>query len=176
MKVGRLPWLTVSVLVLTTVITAAQLVWPEVLPTLRRQPSMVADGEVWRFVTAWFVHDSGARQIAFNLAALAIVGTFVELVLGRAIWVLTYAASGLAGEIAGLFWQPIGAGNSVAVCGLIGALASWQLRRPNIPILARLVFPVVCFGGALLLIANQDIHGPPLLVGGAIGSLARKPA
>ena len=84
-------------------------------------------------------------------------------------------AGGLAGETAGIFWQPVGAGNSVAVCGLIGALASWQLRRGNIPALARFVFPVVCFGGAVLLIANHDIHGPPLLVGGAVGSFARKP-
>ena len=175
MILHRLPWLTVSIFVLTTAFTAAQLVWPGLLPALQRQPSMLA-GEYWRFVTAWLVHDEGARQIVFNFAALAIAGTFVELMLGRRIWIAAYVAGGLAGEIAGIFWQPIGAGNSVAVCGLIGVLAVWQLRRAGIPVLARLLFPALAFGGALLLIANQDIHGPPLLVGGIIGWLWRPKA
>jgi len=172
---GRFPWLTVSVFVLTTLVTAAQFAWPGVVPALRRQPSMVADGEAWRFVTAWLVHDEGARQIVFNFTALAIAGTFVELVLGRWIWVAAYVIGGLSGEIAGLFWQPVGAGNSVAVCGLIGALASWQARRRAVPVLARFIFPLACFGGGLVLIANRDIHGPPLLVGGAIGLLGKAP-
>ena len=172
MTLARLPWLTVAVFLVTTAFTAAQMVWPGVLPALQRQPSMLA-GEYWRFITAWLVHDEGARQIVFNFAALAVAGTFVELMLGRTIWVLAYVAGGLSGEIAGIFWQPFGAGNSVAVCGLIGVLAIWQLRREGVPVVARLVFPLLCFGGALVLIANHDIHGPPLLVGGAIGFLGR---
>jgi len=174
MKAGRLPWLTIAVLALTSAVTAAQFVWPQVLPALRRQPSML-EGEIWRFITAWLVHDEGARQIVFNLVALAVAGTFVELVLGRFIWIAAYVAGGLAGEIAGIFWQPIGAGNSVAVCGLIGVLASWQLRRNGVPLAARLIFPLAAFGGGLVLIANHDIHGPPLLVGGVIGFLGRAP-
>jgi len=165
----RTPRLTVAVFVVTLAVTMMQLVWPEVLPALRRQPSMIAGGEVWRFVSAWLVHDEGVRQVAFNLTALAIAGTLIEFMLGGAAWLIAYVGAGLAGEISGIFWQPVGAGNSVAVCGLIGALAAWQVMRRDIPVIARLVFPPVCFAGALVLVVSSDIHGPPLLVGGAVG-------
>jgi hypothetical protein len=33
-----------------------------------------------------------------------------------------YLGAGLVGELAGYVWQPRGAGNSVAICGLAGAL------------------------------------------------------
>src|SRR5690606_1619972 len=59
----RIPWLTIVVFVVTAAFTAAQALMPELLPALRRQPSMVWDGQVWRFVTAWLVHDEGALQI-----------------------------------------------------------------------------------------------------------------
>lgn len=170
----RTPRLTVAVFVVTLAVTMAQLVWPEVLPALRRQPSMIAEGEVWRFASAWLVHDEGVRQIAFNLTALAIAGTLVEIMLGGVAWVIAYAGAGLAGEIAGIFWQPVGAGNSVAVCGLVGALAAWQAMRRDIPVVARLVFPLVYFAGALVLVANSDIHGPPLLIGGAVGWASKR--
>jgi hypothetical protein len=34
-----------------------------------------------------------------------------------------YLAGGLTGQLFGLAWQPVGGGNSVAICGLAGALA-----------------------------------------------------
>ena len=89
----------------------------------------------------------------------------------RAPW-LTIAV--FAATLALIAWQPFGAGNSVAVCGLAGALATWQALRDDIPLAARLVFPAVCFAGALVLIANSDIHGPPLLVVAVIGWLAKR--
>ena len=43
-----------------------------------------------------------------------------------------YLAAGLTGQVASVFWQPVGAGNSVAVCGLAG-LVAWSLRHERMP-------------------------------------------
>jgi hypothetical protein len=45
---------------------------------------------------------------------------------------LGYLGAGLTGQVAGVFWQPVGAGNSVAVCGLAGLLA-WSLCHERMP-------------------------------------------
>ncbi len=68
------------------------------------------------------VHDGGWPHLAANAAALVVVGVSVERAFGRRLWLALYLAGGLAGELAGYAWQPRGAGNSVAVCGLAGGL------------------------------------------------------
>jgi len=69
-----------------------------------------------------------------NLAFLALIGVIAEQVLSRPQWLALYLAGGAAGELAGYAWQPVGAGNSVAVCGLAGALAVLMLRGdPGLP-------------------------------------------
>ena len=70
----------------------------------------------------------------------------------------------LGGELIGLAWQPVGAGNSVGNLGLVGALAVGALvaimaRRRTVPLLVGLV--VVLGGGAVLLV-GRDIHGAAL--------------
>ena len=170
----RIPWLTIVVFVVTAAFTAAQALMPELLPALRRQPSMVWDGQVWRFVTAWLVHDEGARQIAMNFPALALAGTVAEWIFQRHVWILAYGMAGLAGEVAGLFWQPLGAGNSVAILGLVGLVAGWWSRASGKPLPQRVIAPLVLLALALWLTFARDIHGPALLVGLLLGQIAMR--
>jgi rhomboid protease GluP len=169
---GRTPWLTLLVLVVTSVVTGAMLVRPEIGTTLQRDPAML-HGEWWRFVTTWLVLTDGWTQIALNSIALLIFGTLVERGQGRAWWIVVYVVAGLVGEIAGIFWQPIGGGNSVAICGLIGLFSVGLAARTNLP-------PPVrggSFGiwGALgvWLTTRADIHGAALLAGFAVGGAWR---
>src|SRR5690606_23651179 len=103
---------------------------------LQRDPSML-HGEWWRFVTTWLVLTEGWAQIAVNSIGLLILGTLAERSQGRLWWLVAYVVAGLAGEIAGLFWQPVGGGNSVAICGLIGLFSVGLTVRRDLPPPAR---------------------------------------
>src|SRR4030095_15357580 len=63
-------------------------------------------------------------------------------------WLVCYFGAGLAGELAGYAWQPRGAGNSVAVCGLAGVLVVALAAGDRVPRLAPMV--VLWWCGALL--------------------------
>ena len=41
-----------------------------------------------------------------------------------------FFAGGISGNVIGYFWQPYGAGNSIAFYGLLGLLAAWLLSHP----------------------------------------------
>lgn len=89
----------------------------------------VAAGQWWRVASAAFLH-AGWLHILTNMFALYQVGTFVELLYGRArmgvIYVLAIVGSGLA-VVWFNFDQPT-VGASGAVFGLFGALAAGGLR------------------------------------------------
>lgn len=128
--------------------------------------------EWWRLLTPLLVHADGWKQIAFNFPAILIVGTLVERVVGFWQLVLVYLISGIVGEIAGLAWEPFGAGASVAGAGLLGALALLlAARNKSFPA----VFgAIVILGGATILTIAKDIHGPPILVGALLTALSVK--
>jgi rhomboid protease GluP len=83
---------------------------------------------------------------------------------------------GVTGECTGLAWRPYGAGSSVAICGLLGALAVWMVCRIQ-SLQARLGAGVLILG-ALLLTWRHDLHGPPFLaaavIAGAMLRVARR--
>jgi hypothetical protein len=68
-----------------------------------------------------------------NLAFLLVVGVAAEPVTSRPRWPLSDLGVGVTGQVFGYLWQPLGSGNSVAVCGLAGILAlrSTPVRRPD---------------------------------------------
>lgn len=82
-------------------------------------------GEYWRLVTAALVH-GGFFHLGFNLYALHILGTPVELYFGKARYILILLTSLILGSLASaLFNNPLIAsvGASGMVFGLFGALA-----------------------------------------------------
>ena len=164
----RIPWLTLAVFVATLAVTAAMWRWPEIGTALERDPKMLA-GEWWRFVTTWFVLVDGWTQIVVNSIGVLAYGTLVERVLGRRWWVVAYVVAGLTGEVAGLFWQPVGGGNSVAICGLIGLFSVWQAVTPPRGGPPPVLGAVIWGGLGLWLVTHADIHGAALVAGFIVG-------
>jgi rhomboid protease GluP len=174
----RAPIVTLAVVALTATSTALQFVFPGLLRILERRPGALAAHEYWRLITPIFFHPAGWQQIVVDFAALMILGAILEHIVGGGRWLVLYFAAGVAGEFAGFAWKPLGAGSSVAVCGLLGGLAAWLLRnRRSVP---SRFGGLVILTGALVLTTQHDLHGPPLLVGVVLGwviihSNTRKP-
>lgn len=153
--------LTIALVALTGVVSVAGLLSPAVLGALERTPAAL-HGEVWRWVTSLLVQDGGIFGTASNLIFLGLLGAAGEQVVGRTTMILCYLIAGLTGQAAGVFWQPVGAGNSVAVCGLAG-LVAWSLRHERMPGWAGTA--VALWLGALL-----ATWWPPLFAVGVVGS------
>ena len=160
----------------------------------------VADGEVWRLITAGFLH-AGLFHVLFNMYALYLLGQLLEPALGRARFAAVYFVSLLAGSFGALLLQPTGftVGASGAVFGLMGAAIVAMRRRGINPmesglgiwlglnLLITFAVPNISIGGhlgglaggvlvALLLLELPDrVKMPrwaPLLFSAAIGAVA----
>jgi membrane associated rhomboid family serine protease/tetratricopeptide (TPR) repeat protein len=109
----------------------------------------IADGELWRLLSAAFVH-IGVLHLGMNMIALRSLNV-VERLFGSAGFAFIYFASALGASITSVFYHPatISAGASGAVAGLLGALLAFFL-------LYRRVLPAAVFrsmiGGILLTI------------------------
>ena len=98
---------------------------------LAQAPILVDLGEVWRLVTAAFLH-IGPLHLVFNMLALLVFGSELERGLGRGRFAALYAVSLLGGAAAiQLFGHPGGfvAGASAGIYGLLGALAVLMVVR-----------------------------------------------
>jgi membrane associated rhomboid family serine protease len=138
----QVPWLTLTVAVITAAGFAAQLIDHRVLDALERDPAGLAWSRPWRVVTPLLIQSDGWIQAVFNLATLVLAGIVVEARFGRWRWLVLYLSAGIVGQLLGYAWNPPGGGNSVAVCGLIGGLiAAMLLGRPELPRPALLLTP-----------------------------------
>jgi hypothetical protein len=156
---------TVVVFTVTAVTSVLGLAVPGVLAALERTPQGL-HGDWWRSFTALFAQDGGALGTVSNLAFLALLGVLAERLVGPRWWLAAYFGAGLAGELAGYAWQPTGAGNSVAVCGLAGLLVVALAAGTRLPRLAPMA--VLWWCGALL--AGRWGTGP--LLAGIAGAVA----
>ncbi|MFB9414896.1 rhomboid family intramembrane serine protease [Dactylosporangium matsuzakiense] len=126
------PIATVLVTLATAAGAAAQLADPGLVDRFRRDYPALHDGEWWRWFTPLLVQPAGWGQIAFNIASLVVAGVIAERRFGTVRWLLLYLGTGLFGEgVVGERLDPHGAGNSIAVCGLVGGLAALLLLRPG---------------------------------------------
>ena len=160
----RLPIATAVVFVVTATTSILGLVVPGMLKGWQRAPQGL-HGDWWRTFTALLVQDGGVAGTISNLAFLLVLGAMAEQVLGPGRWLVCYMGAGLVGELAGYGWQPWGAGNSVAICGLAGALIVALLAGARAPRLAPVVLVYWC--GALL----ASRWGPGLLLVGVAGGV-----
>jgi membrane associated rhomboid family serine protease len=86
-------------------------------------PPGVAEGQLYRLVTAAFLH-YGATHLLLNMWALYVVGPPLEMWLGRLRFGALYALSGLGGSVLVYLLSPLNtatAGASGAIFGLFGA-------------------------------------------------------
>jgi len=174
---GRRPWATAVVMVTMLVMIGLQYTVHGLPDQLMRQPGALQDGQWWRVFTALFIQSSGLVQIVVNVGALAVAGPIAEGVFGPRRWMLIFFGSGMAANILSEEgWSRHGGGSSIAICGLVGALAATYLVRagefgPDLgedPRRLRLMaFAVPAAGAFLCAIGNN--HGAGLLAGCALG-------
>jgi membrane associated rhomboid family serine protease len=132
MQLKRPPVLTLAVVAVTVVTSAVAVSSPTALAHLQRTPAGL-QGQWWRTFTSLFMQSSAAGA-ASNLFFMLVLGVIAEQTASRYRWLACYFGAGIVGELVAYSWQPVGAGNSVAVCGLAGliALACWR-RDTRLP-------------------------------------------
>lgn len=166
----RLPIVTGLVFAVTATTSITQLVNPSAYERFSRNGARIGDGEWWRLLTAMFVQDGWLQGTVFNLFTLAAVGVFAERVLGRRRWLVVYFGCGLFGQVMSYLWfRSDGAGNSMCVAGLVGALTTvvlvarsrWGLAVPRRLLLVGFLVPVLAVAGTIA----GDNHGLPCLLG-----------
>ena len=87
--------------------------------------------EYWRLFTAMFLH-GGLLHVAFNMYALYIGGSFLEMLAGKGKFLAIYLVAGVAGNVAvyllaAPFSVTIGA--STAIFGVFGALFVYSIHN-----------------------------------------------
>jgi rhomboid protease GluP len=170
----RLPLLALSPTVVLTLVATFD---PAVFTSLRRDPSALAEGEVWRLLSPLLVQadaladGGGWRTIAVFALVAAILGVG-ERTFGAARALVLYLVGALVGHGVGELWQPYSAGCSVAGCGLLGGVAVWLLGAQSFQLkLGAAMVLTMAVVGTLL----EDIHGPPVLAGAALGAWLAHP-
>ena len=172
MRVGlrRAPLLTLAVSALTLATALAQAFDRSLLGRLERTPADL-HGEPWRIATALLVQDGGVIGAVSNIAFLAMIGAAAEQVLSGPRWLAQYVGVGLLCELIAYSWQPVGGGNSVAVCGLAGAVAVAGGRGdPRLPVYSVPVLFVWC--GALIGTISDELYPPVVVLGAVAAALA----
>ncbi|MEU5257760.1 rhomboid family intramembrane serine protease [Amycolatopsis sp. NPDC021455] len=172
----RRPYLTAAVFAVTLACGIAQLAHPPLYDAMRRDAARIDAGEWYRLVTGMFFQDGWAFGLTSNLVWLAVFGTLAERVFGRARWLVLYFGCGLFGQVMSYLWlNPVGAGNSMCVAGLVGALAAVVMvasRRYGVVLPVQ--FRVIAFAVPVLAVVDtvaHDNHGLPALLGLALGFL-----
>ncbi|WP_239154185.1 rhomboid family intramembrane serine protease [Amycolatopsis sp. FDAARGOS 1241] len=168
--------LTGAVFLVTAAALVAQPAVPGLLDHVRRDGAAIDAGQWWRLLTGMFFQDGGLFGGIFNLAVLAVFGALAESSFGRVRWIALYFGCGLFGQFLSYLWlRPVGAGNSMCVAGLLGALAVALLRAParhgvqlskQVFLVPVLVAPLAVFDTVL-----HDNHGLPALLGMVLGFL-----
>jgi rhomboid protease GluP len=89
-------------------------------------------GEWWRLVSSIFLH-FGVFHLALNMWALYVGGRLAERLFGSGAFALIYFASGIAGSLSSLLWNPAvnSAGASGAIFGVYGAMLAFFLRKDH---------------------------------------------
>jgi membrane associated rhomboid family serine protease len=141
----------------------------------------VERGEVWRLVTAVFLHLS-LIHVLFNASALWSIGRPFEHEIGpAALWTIFFL-SGVAGFAVGLVIEPSSGqpirtgGASGAISGLIGAIIAWRrvvdghFRHPLTAASIRFAVFTAAFGLVVPGI-NNLAHGGGFVAGAGLGVL-----
>ncbi len=125
----------------------------------------VENGELWRIVTAGFLHVNFIHLL-FNMFALYVLGGLLEPVVGRLRFGVIYFVSLLAGSFGALLLEPLAptVGASGAVFGLMGAAVVVMRNRGINPMESGLGLWI-----GLNLIITFTI--PNISIGGHIGGM-----
>lgn len=94
---------------------------------------LINNGEIWRFITAAFLH-GGLVHIVFNMMALNVIGSQVEQIYGWKKYLVIYFSAALGGSLVSYIFSPesISVGASGAVFGLLGAMLVFGVKKKSI--------------------------------------------
>lgn len=172
----------VGVIVLSLAVVALGGAWPTATRSLEATTAGLADWELWRLATYVFPHEHGWLHVAVNMTLLALFGWQLEHRVGTFRFLLIYIGSGAVGMALLFAFNPIDAergirsGASLAVFGVVAALATWHVLRDGRRSRAMLWAAPTC---AVLLIAagTRQVRGKegiiePGLTGFAFGFLS----
>jgi len=89
----------------------------------KHAPSIIEGGEIWRLVTANFLH-GGLIHLVFNSIALMNLGPLIETAFGWRKMLILYMTTGVAAFLVSTVWNPtsriLSVGASGAIFGLLG--------------------------------------------------------
>jgi len=163
------PVLTAIALTATLLGTITRLFGPGAFDALRRDPTQLGHGQLWRLLTPVLVQgDHSLLAIVVVFILCAVIGAAGEWLLPRTEWLLLYLLGALVGHGVGEFFQPHQSGVSVAFAGILGGVAARILFDRAQPKGWRIRFAVL-IPLAILDTALRDIHGAPFLAGLAVG-------
>jgi membrane associated rhomboid family serine protease len=114
--------MTAALFAVTAIPSLLQFAYPALETNLRRDPALIRAGEWWRLVTSLVVQDGGVLGTVSNLGFLLVLGVLAERVIGGRRLLALYLAGAVFGQAAGMLFDTVGAGNSIALCGLAGGL------------------------------------------------------
>jgi rhomboid family GlyGly-CTERM serine protease len=118
-------------MVLAVVSLAVFAAGPQLFPTLAYRRSSILQGQVWRLVTAHFVHANGTHLL-WNLSATGIVAIAVPHALSLKGWMVSGLIVALGSTVGVLVLQPevrVMVGLSALLHGLLAAGSVAGIRR-----------------------------------------------
>ncbi len=133
----------------------------------------VAHGDVYRLVTAMFLH-FGVIHLALNMYVLFLVGPTLEQSLGRLRFLALYFIAGIGGSVGTFVFGPhaeVAAGASGAIFGLFGAyyVVARRIGAATGPIVATIVLNLVISFSVPFIDVRAHLGG--LVTGAAIAAV-----
>ncbi len=139
---------------------------------------LIVQGQYWRFVTPIFLH-ANLLHVGLNMLNLAVLGVFLERLVGHLRYLFIYFVTGILSIIASFYFMPqeISVGASGAIFGLVGAYSIFVLMhrrafpKHGIPALLWLIIVIGVNLGIGLFVPNVDnyAHIGGLLSGCLLG-------
>jgi rhomboid protease GluP len=139
-------------------------------------PPLVKQGQLWRLVTANFLH-IGLLHLLFNSYALSQIGPIAEEIYGEQKFIFIYLLTGIFSCVGSYFFGIGGAGASGSLFGLMGLLAVYGFRQGG-EYGKALMKSMLVWAGINILLGfapgiNNVAHIGGFLSGGAMGFLIR---
>lgn len=143
-----------------------------------KENNLILQGQYWRFITPIFLH-ANLLHVGLNMLNFAVLGVFLERLLGHWRFLFVYIVTGVISIIASFTFMPqeVSVGASGAIFGLVGAYSIFVLthrrafRNGGIPTLLWLVIVIGANLSIGLFISNIDnyAHLGGLLSGCLLG-------
>lgn len=123
---------TTGLLIALVVAFLATTLDPDLVGRFAKVTGRVRAGEVWRLVTASFLH-GGLLHVAVNAYALFMIGPTVERLYGRSRFFVIFVGGGAAGFAAStLFVEQPSLGASAGLFAFLGVLLGFAVRARHV--------------------------------------------